>query len=60
MEKRDIIDVADKDITLAQNETMSGILHNKDIMHWLDVRPNKTHDWPNWLEMLPYYLSPIK
>jgi esterase/lipase superfamily enzyme len=55
-----ILGVAEKDITRNQNETMSGILTNKRIMHWLDIRPNGTHDWPTWLEMLPYYLSLIK
>jgi esterase/lipase superfamily enzyme len=36
---------------------MSGILHNKGIRHWLDIRPNGTHDWPIWRDMFPHYIS---
>ncbi len=27
--------------------------------HWLDIRHEKTHDWPLWKEMFPHYLSRI-
>lgn len=55
-----ILGVADEDIARNQNERMSGILAQKGISHWLDIRPNQKHDWPVWNEMLPYYISLIK
>lgn len=42
------------------NEQMAGVLRNKGIPHWLDVRQNAPHDWPAWREMFPHYLSLIK
>ncbi len=42
------------------NEKMAGILRNKGIHHWLDVRPDRNHDWPVWREMFSHYLSLIK
>jgi len=55
-----ILGVAEHDVARAQNEHLSAILANKQISHWLDVRPNAVHDWSWWKEMLPYYLSLIK
>jgi esterase/lipase superfamily enzyme len=55
-----ILGVADNDICRDQNERLSGILNQKGISHWLDIRPNATHDWPVWKEMFPHYLSKIK
>jgi esterase/lipase superfamily enzyme len=55
-----ILGVADSDICRDQNERLSGILNQKGISHWLDIRPNATHDWPVWKEMFPHYLSKIK
>ncbi len=55
-----ILGVADNDVTRTQNEQMSGILAKKDISHWLDIRPESTHDWPSWCNMLPRYLSLIR
>ncbi|HEY0610056.1 MAG TPA: alpha/beta fold hydrolase [Chitinophaga sp.] len=55
-----ILGTAERDVTRAHNEHFSGILAAKNISHWLDVRPNATHDWPVWKEMLPHYLSLIK
>ncbi|NSL87811.1 esterase family protein [Chitinophaga solisilvae] len=55
-----ILGVADSDVTRSQNENLSGILAAKNISHWLDIRPNTSHDWPVWREMLPHYLSLIK
>ncbi|HVI48586.1 MAG TPA: alpha/beta hydrolase-fold protein [Chitinophaga sp.] len=55
-----VLGVADTDVTRPQNEQMSDLLAAKNIMHWLDVRPNTQHDWPVWREMLPHYLSLIK
>ncbi|MFB6454821.1 esterase family protein [Chitinophaga sp. Hz27] len=55
-----ILGVPSNDVTRTQNETMSGILAAKNISHWLDVRPEGTHDWPTWRSMLPGYLSLIR
>jgi esterase/lipase superfamily enzyme len=48
---------AEHDFCKDANYQMSDILHRKGIQHWLDVRPNGTHDWPVWREMFPHYLS---
>lgn len=42
------------------NEKMAEILRKKGIHHWLDVRPDRNHDWPVWREMFSHYLSLIK
>ncbi len=42
------------------NEKMASILRTKGIRHWLDVRPDRVHDWPAWREMFPHYLSLIR
>lgn len=55
-----VLGAAERDVTLSQNEQFSGILSNKQIQHWLDIRPNTLHDWPVWREMLPHYLSFLK
>ncbi|WP_142682991.1 esterase family protein [Chitinophaga polysaccharea] len=55
-----VLGVADRDVTRPQNEHLSGILAGKKIAHWLDIRPQTTHDWPVWREMLPHYVSLIK
>ena len=55
-----VLGVADRDVTRPQNELLSGILAGKKIAHWLDIRPQTTHDWPVWREMLPHYVSLIK
>jgi esterase/lipase superfamily enzyme len=55
-----VLGVADRDVTRPQNELLSGILTGKKIAHWLDIRPQTTHDWPVWREMLPHYVSLIK
>jgi esterase/lipase superfamily enzyme len=36
---------------------MSRLLNAKNIRHWLDIRPDRDHDWPLWKEMFPHYLS---
>lgn len=54
-----ILGVAENDVCREQNERLSGILWQKGISHWLDIRPNATHDWPVWKEMFPHYLSKI-
>lgn len=55
-----VLGSAERDVSRHQNEQFSGILHDKQIQHWLDVRPNSVHDWPVWREMLPHYLSLLK
>lgn len=55
-----VLGAADNDICRSQNEQLSHLLTGKGIPHWLDIRPNATHDWPLWKEMFPHYLSLIK
>ena len=55
-----ILGTADRDICLNDNIRLSNIMKQKHINHWLDVRPNATHDWPVWKQMFPHYLSTIK
>lgn len=52
-----ILGVGEHDICRGQNEHMAGILNQKDIGHWLDIRAGGIHDWPLWLDMFPHYLS---
>ncbi|HTI88964.1 MAG TPA: hypothetical protein VL727_00175 [Puia sp.] len=52
-----VLGTADRDICRGQNEWMSRLLQTKDIPHWLDIRPDRDHDWPLWKEMFPHYLS---
>ncbi len=52
-----VLGTADADSCRGQNELLSGLLTRKNIGHWLDIRPDRNHDWPVWKEMFPYYLS---
>ena len=52
-----ILGTAEYDICKADNECLSNILRQKNIQHWLDIRPHANHDWPVWKEMFPDYLS---
>ena len=52
-----VLGTAERDICLAQNEWMSRLLAAKSVPHWLDIRPDRDHDWPVWREMFPHYLS---
>jgi esterase/lipase superfamily enzyme len=54
-----ILGTSEFDICKPDNERMDVILQHKNIRHWLDLRPNATHDWPVWREMFPHYLSLI-
>lgn len=56
---RIILGTGEHDICRGHNEQLSGILHQKDIGHWLDVREGGVHDWPLWLQMFPHYLSVV-
>src|SRR5215217_5794559 len=57
---RIVLGTSDRDICRGDNERMSGILAQKGIPHWLDLRHNADHDWPIWRQMLPNYLSELK
>ena len=52
-----VLGTAEWDICRGDNERLSGLLAAKQIRHWLDIRPGRTHDWPVWKEMFPHYLS---
>jgi esterase/lipase superfamily enzyme len=52
-----ILGTSEWDICLEGNRTLSAILNDKGIDHWLDLRGWKPHDWPLWREMFPHYLS---
>ena len=54
-----VLGTSEYDICKADNERLDLILQQKNIRHWLDVRPHATHDWPIWREMFPHYLSLI-
>ena len=54
-----ILGTSEHDICKDANVNLSGILNQKGIPHWLDIRPNAVHDWPVWREMFPHYLSTI-
>ncbi len=47
------------DFCKPETERLSGILSQKHVSHWLDVRPHGTHDWATWKEMFPSYLSQL-
>jgi esterase/lipase superfamily enzyme len=55
-----ILGTGTEDFCLPQNERLSEILTQKNVNHWLDVRPGGIHDWPLWREMFPHYLWQIK
>lgn len=48
------------DICYDANLKLSRVLSDRNIHHWLDIRPDREHDWPVWKEMFPHYLSRIK
>ena len=52
-----VLGTSEHDICKRDNERLSSILQLKNINHWLDVRPNASHDWPVWREMFAHYLS---
>lgn len=54
-----VFGVGSNDFCLEDNLKMSEILKNKNINHWLDIRPDKDHDWPVWREMFPEYINKI-
>ncbi|MEM7108645.1 MAG: alpha/beta fold hydrolase [Bacteroidota bacterium] len=54
-----VLGAGEWDICLEANKTLSGILNNKGINHWFDIRKWAEHDWPIWRDMFPHYLSLI-
>jgi esterase/lipase superfamily enzyme len=54
-----ILGTSEWDICRPANEYLSGLLNQKHIGHWLDMRGWVEHDWPLWKEMFPHYLSLI-
>ncbi|MCU0449472.1 MAG: alpha/beta hydrolase-fold protein [Bernardetiaceae bacterium] len=52
-----VLGTGEHDICREDNHRMAGILYNKGINYWLDVRPGGIHDWPEWNRMLPHYVS---
>lgn len=55
-----VLGTGTRDMCWEANERMAGVLRQKGINHWLDVRQDAPHDWPAWREMFPHYLSLIK
>lgn len=54
-----VLGTSNWDICLDANLKLSRILAHKDVNHWLDIRGDRSHDWPVWREMFPHYLSRI-
>lgn len=54
-----VLSTGEWDICREANLRLSGILTQKGIAHWLDVRPGAVHDWPAWRETFPLYISQI-
>ena len=54
-----ILGTSEWDICKEANLQLSKILTEKAMDHWLDLRPERKHDWPAWREMFPHYLSLI-
>ena len=52
-----VLGTAEWDSCREQNELMSSLLLAKNIGHWLDIRAQRSHDWPVWREMFPHYIS---
>jgi len=55
-----VLGTSNWDICFDANLKLSRVLAHKDVPHWLDIRPDREHDWPVWREMFPHYLSRIK
>lgn len=52
-----VFGVGQHDFCLNANLQISGLLHAKNVQHWLDVVPGGNHDWPVWREMFPRYIQ---
>jgi len=58
-QQRVILGTTWTDICLEQNQRMAGILEQKKMLHWLDIRGDQPHDWPVWKQMFPHYISTL-
>lgn len=54
-----ILGVGEHDFCLDANIHFAGILQQKGISHWLDIRAGATHDWPVWRAMFPEYVGQL-
>lgn len=54
-----ILGTSEWDVCRAATERLAGLLRDKDVPHWLDVRGWVAHDWPLWREMFPDYLARV-
>jgi esterase/lipase superfamily enzyme len=52
-----VLGTSEWDICKDANFRLSDVLTQKNVHHWLDVRPQASHDWPVWREMFPQYLG---
>lgn len=53
-----VLATGEHDMCQGENRRMSGILHGKQIPHWLDVWGEGTgHDWPWWQRMAQKYFT---
>jgi len=55
-----VLGTSNWDICFDDNLRLHRILEAKHLPHWLDIRPDRQHDWPLWKEMFPHYLSRIR
>ena len=55
---RIVLGTGEQDMCLGENRRLSGMLHDKNVPHWLDVWGNGTgHDWPWWQRMAQKYFA---
>jgi esterase/lipase superfamily enzyme len=55
---RIVLATGEHDMCLGENRRLSGMLHEKNVPHWLDVWGNGTgHDWPWWQRMAQKYFA---
>jgi len=55
---RFVLATGERDICLAANQQLGGIMQQKRIPHWLDIWGNETgHDWPWWQQMAVKYFG---
>jgi esterase/lipase superfamily enzyme len=54
-----VLGTSNWDICFDANLKLSKVLSERNVHHWLDIRQDRSHDWPLWKE-IPHYLSRIK
>jgi esterase/lipase superfamily enzyme len=52
-----VLGTSNWDICFDANLKLSKVLSERNVHHWLDIRQDRSHDWPLWKEMFPHYLS---